>query len=227
MNALVCCHLRLILPLNLLVVLKRLALCPGNLVLSLLERSDTLILRALVLLAVPLLISDIARLVLSAHHKDLVTKLDGMSLAAVDTATGNTELGRVLADELLGAGRPLVVTGRNHLLDEGHALLGNSLDGLAVHGSLGDALELAEGGAVQVEEGRSGRGMCPETGEAGGSTGLQVARKHTSCRPHPGEVNCNCFVVSYELMEWSEEIELTSLDSCLTIADPAGTCILT
>src|SRR6478735_1224987 len=171
-NVLVGSHLRLILPLNLLMILKRLALCPSNLVLSLLLCSNSLVLRTFILFAIPLLDSDIARLVLSTHHKDLVAELNSVSLAAVNAAAGHSELRGVLADELLGANRPLVVTWRNHLLDEGHAVLGDSLNGLTVHGGLGDARELAEGCAVQVVEGRSWRGMSPETSETGGSTGL-------------------------------------------------------
>lgn len=170
-------------------VLEGLALRPDDLVLSLGRRPDALVLGTLVDLSVPLLEPDVALLVLSAHHKDLVSDLDRPGLAAVDSAAGDTELRRVLVDELLGADRPLLVARGDQLLDEGHAVLGHGLDGLAVHGRLGDVLELAEGRSVQVQEGRSGRGMSPETREAGGSTSLQVARKHTSCRPHAGEVN--------------------------------------
>jgi hypothetical protein len=61
------------------------------------------------------------------------------------------------------------------LLDKGQTVLCHGLDGLTVHGVLGDVLELVEGRSVEEEEGRSGRGMSPETGETGRSTGLQIA----------------------------------------------------
>ncbi|TQV96639.1 hypothetical protein IF1G_05222 [Cordyceps javanica] len=125
-------QLRLILPLDLLVVLEGLALSPDDLVGALSRSADALKLAALVLLAIPLLNALIAGEMPGADYEDTVPELDGAGLAAVDAAASYAELLGIAAHQLPGFGRPRLVAGRRVLLDERQAMLGHGLDRLAV-----------------------------------------------------------------------------------------------
>lgn len=175
--------------LDLVVRLEWLSLGPECLVLPLLLCPDAFQLRTLVEFSIPLLISDITSLVLPADDEDSVAHLHSPCLAAVDSATGGAELFGVLVDQLLCLLGPLSVTGRNHCVDETHPMLGHSFYGLAVERGLGDRLELVECLSIEVEKGRSGGAMRPETGEAGRRPGLKIARKKPSRWPHDDGFN--------------------------------------
>lgn len=165
-------QLGFIFPLNLLMVLERLALCPDDLVGALGRASNPLEFATLVLLAVPLLDTLITGQVLGAHDEDAVAELDSAGLATVDAAAGNAELVSVLAHELPGLRGPGLVARRGVLLNEGEAVFGHGLDRLAVERRLGQRLELVESAPVQEEERRSGSGVRPKTRQAGRRTGL-------------------------------------------------------
>lgn len=185
-NLLIGRELRLVGPLNLLVVLERLALGPDDLVSALGRGADALELAALILLAVPLLDALVAGEVLVANDEDAVAELDGAGLAAVDAAAGHAELfgAAAAAHQLLGLGRPRLVARRRVLLDQGQALLRHRLDRLAVERRRRQRLELVEGAAVEEEERRSRRGVRPQARQTRGRAGFEVARERSECWPH-------------------------------------------
>lgn len=214
-NILVSGQLRLILPLDLFVILQRLALSPDNLVLALSFGTETLELAALVSLTIPLLNTDITLVVSGSNDEDSVAQLDGAGSAAVDSAAGNAELLGALGDELLGSRRPLLVAGRHLLLNQAKALLGHSLDRLAVQRGFRQRLKLVERRSVQVQQCRSRRAVCPKSCQAGRSAWLQIACEHTQCRTHPYGSNWLGVVVRFFVDE-----ERVDSNVCLPFDDP-------
>lgn len=104
------------------------------------------------------------------------------------------EVALVLLEQLAGALLPGFVALGHVLLDDGEAVLGQGLGGLAVQRVLGDLLELVEGVVVEVQQGGAWRRVGAEPREAGRRAGLEEAggradgtrrgREQSECRAH-------------------------------------------
>ena len=87
--------------------------------------------------------------------------------------------------------------------DDGEALFGQGLGGLAVGAVGGHLPELVQDATVEVDEGGAGGRVGVEARQAGGSAGLKEAGQQPCGRPH--WEGCGSAIGSLEWRAWSFE----------------------